>query len=64
MDGQDGPEAEFVDVDSVGVSEEGLEGVVGAGRFGGFTSRRWKGQPAPGKIEEEEWDGMEMEMEM
>ena len=39
MDGQDGPEAEFVDVDSVGVNEEGLEG-VGAGRFGGFTDRK------------------------
>ncbi|KAM5532135.1 hypothetical protein V8D89_014228 [Ganoderma adspersum] len=33
--------------------------VRGTGRFG-FTSRRWNG---PAKIEEE-WDGMEMEMEM
>ncbi|TBU57401.1 hypothetical protein BD310DRAFT_929304 [Dichomitus squalens] len=61
MDGPERPEGEFVDVDAVGVSEDG-EG-AGAGRFGGFISRGWKGQPAPAKIEEE-WDGIEMEMEM
>ncbi|PIL27468.1 transcription factor [Ganoderma sinense ZZ0214-1] len=54
MDGRE----EFVDVDGASGSEDG-DGAI-AGRFG-FTSRRWNG---PAKIEEEEWDGMEMEMEM
>ena len=55
-------EGEFVDVDGASGSEDGDGTSVGtgAGRFG-FTSRRWNG---PAKIEEEEWDGMEMEMEM
>ncbi|KAI1798259.1 hypothetical protein LXA43DRAFT_19986 [Ganoderma leucocontextum] len=57
MDGREA-EGEFVDVDCASGTEDG-EG-TGAGRFG-FTSRRWNG---PAKIEEEEWDGMEMEMEM
>ena len=54
MDGRE----EFVDVDGASESEDG-DG-TGPGRFG-FTSRRWNG---PAKIEEEEWDGMEMEMEI
>lgn len=51
----DGERDDFVDVDSV---EHG-------GRFG-FTSRAWTSHVGNGngKIEEEEWDGMEMEMEM
>lgn len=56
-------DADFVDIDSV--AEDGGE-PVGPGRFG-FTSRGWKMNMAHGgngKIEEEEWDGMEMEMEM
>ncbi|KAI9063682.1 hypothetical protein FKP32DRAFT_1676370 [Trametes sanguinea] len=57
-------EGEFVDVD--GVADEAENAAVGVGRFG-FTSRSWKMDMARngnGKIEEEEWDGMEMEMEM
>lgn len=56
-------EGEFVDVDGAASGSEDGEGAgtgTSAGRFG-FTSRRWNG---PAKIEEEEWDGMEMEMEM
>lgn len=56
-------DADFVDID--GVPEDNGE-AVGPGRFG-FTSRGWKMNMAHGgngKIEEEEWDGMEMEMEM
>ncbi|KAI0646269.1 hypothetical protein C8Q79DRAFT_961813 [Trametes meyenii] len=65
-------EGDYVDVDSVGVNEDGENLGVGAGagaglgRFG-FTSRGWKMDMARngnGKIDEEEWDGMEMEMEM
>ncbi|KAI0635123.1 hypothetical protein C8Q77DRAFT_1106081 [Trametes polyzona] len=68
----DDPDVEFVDVDGeVPDDAHGHHepGVVGAGRFGGFTSRSraWKMDMAPRagneKIEEE-WDGMEMEMEM
>ncbi|RPD65439.1 hypothetical protein L226DRAFT_530975 [Lentinus tigrinus ALCF2SS1-7] len=42
-----------------------VESVEHGGRFG-FTSRAWKSHVGTGngKIEEEEWDGMEMEMEM
>ncbi|KAI0659144.1 hypothetical protein C8Q70DRAFT_989431 [Cubamyces menziesii] len=56
-------EGDFV-VDVDGMADDG-EG-AGVGRFG-FTSRNWKMDMARngnGKIEEEEWDGMEMEMEM
>ncbi|KAI0674259.1 hypothetical protein C8Q78DRAFT_1013917 [Trametes maxima] len=61
-------EGDYVDIDSVGVNEDGdhLGGGASLGRFG-FTSRGWKMDMARngnGKIEEEEWDGMEMEMEM
>lgn len=53
-------EAKEGDVDYVDV-----EGMVDEshGRFG-FRSRAWTSQMKNGKIEEEEWDGMEMEMEM
>ena len=54
MDSEDAERDEYVDV----------EGVEQGGRFG-FTSRAWKSQVGNGngKIDEE-WDGMEMEMEM
>ncbi|KAI0746724.1 hypothetical protein C8Q80DRAFT_1220030 [Daedaleopsis nitida] len=52
-------EVEYVDVDGM----DGDAAVGGRGRFG-FTSRAWKSQLRNGKIDEEEWDGMEMEMEM
>ncbi|CDO78029.1 hypothetical protein BN946_scf184648.g1 [Trametes cinnabarina] len=57
-------EGEYVDIDGVADDPETIG--AGAGRFG-FTSRSWKMDMARngnGKIEEEEWDGMEMEMEM
>ncbi len=56
-------DADFVDID--GVAEDGGE-AVGPGRFG-FTSRGWKMNMAyggNGKIEEEEGDGMAMEIEI
>lgn len=52
-------DVEYVDVDGM----DGEAAVGGGGRFG-FTSRAWKSQIGNGKIDEEEWDGMEMEMEM
>ncbi|RDX54456.1 hypothetical protein OH76DRAFT_1397757 [Lentinus brumalis] len=54
MDSEDAGREDYVDV----------EGVEQGGRFG-FTSRAWKSSVGDGngKIEEE-WDGMEMEMEM
>ena len=47
---------EFVDV-------EGGEADEGVGSRFGFTARAWKSRMGDAKIDEE-WDGMEMEMEM
>ncbi|KAI8970551.1 hypothetical protein BD414DRAFT_581730 [Trametes punicea] len=58
-------EGEFVDVDGV-IADDAEGAAAGGGRFG-FMSRSWKMdmvRNGNGKIEEEEWDGMEMEMEM
>ena len=54
--------SEYVDVEGVGEGEHDHDHDHGVGQFG-FTSRGWKSHMGAGKIEEE-WDGMEMEMEM
>ncbi|KAH9849407.1 hypothetical protein C2E23DRAFT_840085 [Lenzites betulinus] len=67
----DDNDGDYVDVDVHSVGEDAYTYAHGAapGRFG-FTSRGYKmemdaaARAGNGKIEEEEWDGMEMEMEM
>ena len=63
MDEDRARESEYVDVEGEGDAEdEHARAHALGGRFG-FTARGWRSQIGTGKIEEE-WDGMEMEMEM